>query len=135
MLPRSFFTKLMTQFCCDSNSAPKKLAFCRNTFRTLIDFLLRVCFPADVLNTFIAMSKFLEELPSGQPLVRHFCDFVLFNPALWIHSNPKVGSHSISPRLTRSGPAAIVERDASRCGCGRAILCVSCLSGDNGAVA
>nr|CAB3264214.1 neurobeachin [Phallusia mammillata] len=43
-----------------------------------------------VLDTFISMSKFLDQLPNGMPLMRQFCDYILFNPAMWIHTDPKV---------------------------------------------
>ncbi|XP_078481604.1 neurobeachin isoform X1 [Ciona intestinalis] len=44
----------------------------------------------DVLNTIISMAKFLDELATGSALMRQFCDYILFNPALWIHTKPVV---------------------------------------------
>ena len=45
---------------------------------------------ADVLNVLIAMAMFLDQLPNAVQLMRQFCDHILFNPALWIHTKTKV---------------------------------------------
>uniref|UniRef100_H2YT41 BEACH-type PH domain-containing protein n=1 Tax=Ciona savignyi TaxID=51511 RepID=H2YT41_CIOSA len=43
-----------------------------------------------VLDTIMAMAKFLDQLSTGSALMRQFCDYILFNPALWIHTTPEV---------------------------------------------
>ena len=49
-----------------------------------------MCFAVEVLEALISMAKFLDQIPNSVPLVRQFCDHILFNPALWIHTKTKV---------------------------------------------
>ncbi|XP_077976450.1 neurobeachin-like isoform X2 [Styela clava] len=44
----------------------------------------------DVLEILLAISKYLDTLQNNVPLLRQFCDHIFFNPALWIHTDPKV---------------------------------------------
>ena len=44
----------------------------------------------DVLDSFLSLTRYLVDLPSGGPLLKHLFDHVLFNPALWIYSSVDV---------------------------------------------
>lgn len=48
----------------------------------------------DVLNVFIALSKFLMSSPSTATLLRQLYDHILFNPPLWIRANIDVSWRS-----------------------------------------
>ncbi|XP_021348370.1 neurobeachin-like isoform X4 [Mizuhopecten yessoensis] len=43
-----------------------------------------------VLETFLALTQYLVELPTGSMLLKHLFDHILFNPALWIHASVEV---------------------------------------------
>ncbi|XP_033742933.1 neurobeachin-like isoform X3 [Pecten maximus] len=43
-----------------------------------------------VLETFLALTQYLVDLPTGSMLLKHLFDHILFNPALWIHSSVEV---------------------------------------------
>ncbi|XP_048243612.1 neurobeachin-like isoform X2 [Haliotis rufescens] len=43
-----------------------------------------------VLEAFLKLTKYLVELPSGGLLLKHLFDYILFNPALWVHSSVEV---------------------------------------------
>lgn len=43
-----------------------------------------------VLELCLAFSKYLSNLQNGMPLLKHLCDHILLNPALWIHTPAKV---------------------------------------------
>ncbi|KAK3100612.1 hypothetical protein FSP39_022596 [Pinctada imbricata] len=44
----------------------------------------------EVLESFLKLTQFLVELPSGSMLLKHLFDHILFNPSLWIHSSVEV---------------------------------------------
>jgi hypothetical protein len=44
----------------------------------------------DVLDSFLSLTRYLVDLPSGGPLLKHLFDHILFNPALWIYSSVDV---------------------------------------------
>lgn len=43
-----------------------------------------------VLETFLALTQYLVDLPTGSMLLKHLFDHILFNPALWIHASVEV---------------------------------------------
>ena len=46
---------------------------------------------AEVLQSFLQLTKYLVNLPTGGPLLKHLFDHILFNPSLWIYSPFEVG--------------------------------------------
>jgi hypothetical protein len=40
----------------------------------------------DVLESFLKLTNYLVNLPTGGPLLKHLFDHILFNPSLWIYS-------------------------------------------------
>jgi hypothetical protein len=56
----------------------------------IISYLLekssRLHITDDVLDSFLSLTRYLVDLPSGGPLLKHLFDHILFNPALWIYS-------------------------------------------------
>ena len=66
---------------------------------------------AEVLQSFLQLTKYLVNLPTGGPLLKHLFDHILFNPSLWIYSPFEVGreeSHDNTDKLYmgRIGPMA-----------------------------
>lgn len=53
----------------------------------------------EVLDCFLQLTKYLVELPTGGPLLKHLFDHILFNPALWIYSPVKVKLNANSGHL------------------------------------
>lgn len=43
-----------------------------------------------VLDTFLTTAKYLLSSPTGIPLLKQLFDHILFNPGLWIHTDPQV---------------------------------------------
>uniref|UniRef100_A0A8C9U6A5 LPS-responsive vesicle trafficking, beach and anchor containing n=1 Tax=Scleropages formosus TaxID=113540 RepID=A0A8C9U6A5_SCLFO len=43
-----------------------------------------------VLDIFLALARYLSSVPHGAPLLKQLCDYILFNPAIWVHAAAKV---------------------------------------------
>ncbi|XP_075923575.1 neurobeachin isoform X4 [Petromyzon marinus] len=43
-----------------------------------------------VVGHLLGFTKYLESIPNGAPLLKQLCDYILFNPAIWVHVDANV---------------------------------------------
>ncbi|CAM9446147.1 unnamed protein product [Lampetra fluviatilis] len=43
-----------------------------------------------VVGHLLSFTKYLESIPNGAPLLKQLCDYILFNPAIWVHVDANV---------------------------------------------